>query len=96
MKIAGTGGGGDKDEFPRWINDNPKLPWSTEFIERYKDKIQWELISQGGKLIFGMTFFIRQTSYSRLTKSSFFYPSDRMEQSDGASKEIPRHPTKAG
>jgi len=54
-------GEGDKDEFPRWINDNPKLPCSTEFIERYKDKIQWELISQGGELILGMTFlFVRR------------------------------------
>jgi len=47
--------------------------------------------SQGGINI-GDDFFIRQTNYSRLTKSSFFYPSDRnpdsYRESDGTTNII--------
>ncbi len=43
-------GDGDKDEFPRWINDNKALPWSSEFLEWNKTKIQWESISQSDDL----------------------------------------------
>jgi len=33
-------------DFPAWINDNPNLPWSADFLERHKHKINWEMISQ--------------------------------------------------
>jgi hypothetical protein len=38
------------DPYPE-INNNSSLPWSIEFIERYKDLWDWELLGQNDKVI---------------------------------------------
>lgn len=41
----------DKDGFFPEFNDNESLPWSLEFVQRFEDLIDWEMVSSVEKVV---------------------------------------------
>ncbi|OBX24708.1 helicase-like protein [Gelidibacter algens] len=54
---------GDEYGFSGGLSDNPNLPWSEEFIEEFKDKFNWTILSTRDFLPWSENFINKYSNY---------------------------------